>query len=169
MGFGAVIKDKEAERACCAGAAARLVKFGIIPELVGRLPVITALRRLTSEDALVRVLKEPKNAWSSSIKSCCRYDDVELDFDHEALEAIADKAIERKIGARGLRAVMEGLLTKSCTMCPSDPTIIRVTITKRGCGKASRRAGPGKVRSAQRRTAESPPPPRRLTETQTAA
>ena len=106
-----------------------LVKFGIIPELVGRLPVIAALDELRRDD-LVRILTEPKNALVKQYQKLLSYDGAELVFDHDALEEIADKAIERKIGARGLRAVMEGLLTKVMYDIPSDRTIERVTITR---------------------------------------
>ena len=105
-----------------------LLKFGIIPELVGRLPVIAPLNALQRED-LVRILQEPKNALVKQYKKLMEYDDVELEFTPDALGAIADKAIERNIGARGLRAVMEGLLTQIMYDVPSDPTITRVTIT----------------------------------------
>ena len=108
-----------------------LLKFGIIPELVGRMPVITALQGLTRED-LVRILTEPKNAIVKQYQKLFSYDDAELTFEPKALEAIADKAIERKIGARGLRAVMEGLLMNVMYDIPSDRTIDRVTITP-GC------------------------------------
>ena len=105
-----------------------LLKFGIIPELVGRMPVITALQGLTRED-LVRILTEPKNALVKQYQKLLSYDGVALAFDKGALEAVADKAIQRNIGARGLRAVMEGLLTKVMYDIPSDPTITSVTIT----------------------------------------
>ena len=105
-----------------------LLKFGIIPELVGRLPVISPLEALTRED-LVRILTEPKNALVKQYKALLTYDGVELVFEQAALEAVADKAIERNIGARGLRAVMEGMLTKVMYDIPSDPTITKVTIT----------------------------------------
>ena len=105
-----------------------LLKFGIIPELVGRLPVISPLEALTRED-LVRILTEPKNALVKQYKALLAYDGVELVFEQTALEAVADKAIERNIGARGLRAVMEGMLTKVMYDIPSDPTITKVTIT----------------------------------------
>ena len=105
-----------------------LLKFGIIPELVGRLPVISPLEALTRED-LVRILTEPKNALVKQYKALLAYDGVELVFERQALEAVADKAIERNIGARGLRAVMEGMLTRVMYDIPSDPTITRVTIT----------------------------------------
>ena len=108
-----------------------ILKFGIIPELVGRLPVITALNALTRED-LVKILTQPKNALVKQYQKLFSYDDAELVFEPKALEAIADKAIARKIGARGLRAVMEGLLMNVMYDIPSDRTIDRVTITE-GC------------------------------------
>ena len=106
-----------------------LLKFGLIPELVGRMPVVTALQGLRRED-LVQILTEPKNALVKQYRKLLSYDGVELHFDANALEAVADAALERKIGARGLRAVMEGLLTKVMYDIPSDPTITDVTITK---------------------------------------
>ena len=106
-----------------------LHKFGMIPEFVGRIPVITSLNELNKKD-LVRVLTEPKNALVKQYRQLFSYDNVELCFDQEALSAIADKAIERNIGARGLRAVMEGILTKIMYQIPSDPTISQVRITK---------------------------------------
>ena len=105
-----------------------LLKFGIIPELVGRLPVIAPLESLGKEE-LVRILREPKNALVKQYKCMLEYDDVELTFGEGALEAIADKAIERNIGARGLRAVMEGLLTPLMYDIPSDLSIEKVVIT----------------------------------------
>ena len=114
-----------------------LLKFGIIPELVGRLPVITSLHDLSSED-LVRILTEPKNALCKQYKQILSYDGVELEFTPEALTAVAQLAVERKIGARGLRAVMEGILTPLMYEIPSDKTITKVTVTEesvRGTGK----------------------------------
>ena len=131
IGFGADIHSKD-ERDV--GALLKevqphdLLKFGIIPELVGRLPVIAPLESLTRED-LVRILTEPKNALVKQYQKLFDYDDVELVFEEEALNAVADKAIERKIGARGLRAVMEGLLTDIMFDIPSDPTVVKATIT----------------------------------------
>ena len=106
-----------------------LVKFGLIPELIGRLPVITVLDDL-DEDALVRVLKEPRNSLVKQYKELLGMDNVELEFTDEALHAIARKTIERKTGARGLRSVMEGILLPVMYDVPNDPTIIRVTIDK---------------------------------------
>ena len=106
-----------------------LLKFGIIPELVGRLPVITALGSLGKED-LVRILTEPKNALCRQYRKLLELDHVTLDFENAALEAIAQKAIDRKIGARGLRAVLEGVMTNVMYEIPSDPTISNVLITR---------------------------------------
>ena len=107
-----------------------LLKFGIIPELVGRLPVITSLRGLGKDD-LVRILTEPKNALCKQYHKLLSFDQVELSFEKGALEAIAEKAIERQIGARGLRAIMEEIMTKIMYEIPSDPTIQYVCITER--------------------------------------
>ena len=131
IGFDAVVESK-AERQT--GALLKevqphdLLKFGIIPELVGRLPVIAALDGLTRDD-LVQILTQPKNALLKQYKRLFAYDNVNLSFTEDALEAVADKAIERNIGARGIRAVMEGILTKVMYDIPSDPTVEQVTIT----------------------------------------
>jgi len=105
-----------------------LIKFGIIPELVGRLPVITSLNDLKQED-LVRILTEPKNALTKQYQALLAMDNVELQFQPKALEAVAKKAVERRIGARGLRAVMEETMTKIMYVIPSDLTIQKVVIT----------------------------------------
>ena len=105
-----------------------LLKFGIIPELVGRLPVITALESLTKED-LVRILVEPKNALAKQYQKLLELDNVELEIQPEALDAIAQKAVDRQIGARGLRAIMEKLMTKIMYRIPSDLSIRKVIIT----------------------------------------
>ena len=105
-----------------------LLKFGIIPELVGRLPVIAPLESLGKPE-LVRILKEPKNALVKQYEALLAYDDVKLTFAEGALEAVADKAIERNIGARGLRAVLEGLPTPIMYDLPSDLSIEQVVIT----------------------------------------
>ena len=131
IGFDAVVESKAERRT---GQLLKevqphdLLKFGIIPELVGRLPVIAALDGLNRED-LVRILTEPKNALVKQYQKLFSYDDVKLVFEPEALEAVADKAIERNIGARGLRAVMEGVLTPIMYDIPSDHTIEQATIT----------------------------------------
>ena len=132
IGFGANIqgkKDKDISKILHEVQPHDILKFGIIPELVGRLPVIASLNALTRAD-LVRILTEPKNALVKQYKKLMEYDEVDLEFQPEALEAIADKAIERNIGARGLRAVMEGILTPMMYDIPSDPTVVKAVITK---------------------------------------
>ena len=104
-------------------------KFGIIPELIGRLPVLAALEQLTVDD-LVRILKEPKNALVKQYQALLSYDDVELEFDDEALEEIASKAIERKTGARGLRSIIEETMLDVMFEVPSQEDVKLVRITK---------------------------------------
>ena len=106
-----------------------LIKFGIIPELIGRLPVIAALSDL-SEDDLVRVLTEPKNSVIAQYKHLFKLDNVELLFEKEALYAIAELAREQNTGARGLRGIIEGLLTDLMFETPSDNTIEKIIITR---------------------------------------
>lgn len=106
-----------------------LVKFGIIPELVGRLPVLTTLSSL-DEDALVRILTEPKNSLTRQYRKLFDLDTVDLEFQPEALRAIAKKTLERKTGARGLRSVLEGVLTELMYDIPKDHTIEKVIITE---------------------------------------
>lgn len=130
MGFGAEIQSKKERNV---GQLMKeiqpqdLLKFGIIPELVGRLPVITTLESL-DRDMMVQILTEPKNALVKQYQKLMEYDQVELDFDAEALKAAADRAVERGIGARGLRAVLEEVMTKVMYEVPSDPTITKVTV-----------------------------------------
>ncbi|HFU4464240.1 TPA: ATP-dependent Clp protease ATP-binding subunit ClpX [Streptococcus suis] len=104
-------------------------KFGIIPELIGRLPVFAALDQLTTED-LVRILTDPKNALVKQYQTLLSYDDVELDFDEDALLAIAEKAIERKTGARGLRSIIEETMLDVMFEVPSQDDVKRVRVTK---------------------------------------
>lgn len=106
-----------------------LVKFGLIPEFVGRVPICVSLRGLDKE-ALIRILKEPKNALIKQYQKLFDMDDVELDFDDNAIEAIADKAFERKTGARGLRSIMEGVMMDTMYEIPSDDTVEKCVITK---------------------------------------
>ncbi|MDY4085684.1 MAG: ATP-dependent Clp protease ATP-binding subunit ClpX [Ruminococcus bromii] len=106
-----------------------LVKYGIIPELIGRLPVITALSGLDTE-ALVKILTVPKNSIVQQYKKLFELDDVELYFEDEALEAIARKAQEQHTGARGLRGIMEDILTDLMFETPSDNTIEKIIVTK---------------------------------------
>ena len=105
-----------------------LLKFGIIPELVGRVPVIATLDSLTQKD-LVRILVEPKNALTKQYAKLLDIDGVELEIQEEALQAIAQKALDRQIGARGLRAIMERVMTRIMFQIPSDLSIKKVIIT----------------------------------------
>ncbi len=133
MGFGAEIQSKKEKDV---GVLLKNVqshdflKYGIIPELVGRLPVITPLNSLSRDD-LIRILTEPKNALTKQYQALMSYDNVELSFEQEALGAIADKAIAMDIGARGLRSVMENIMTRIMYEVPSDSKIMKVTITKK--------------------------------------
>ena len=104
-----------------------LLKFGIIPELIGRLPVITCLQDLKKED-LVRILKEPKNALTKQYEALLAMDNVELEITADALEEVAQRAIDQQIGARGLRAVMEQTMMKIMYVIPSDLSIKKVII-----------------------------------------
>ena len=141
IGFGAEIKskaEKKTEDIFKEVQPHDLLKFGIIPELVGRLPVITALKAL-DRDQLVRILTEPKNALVKQYEKLMEYDNVELEFQPEALEAAADKAIQREIGARGLRAVLEEVMMPVMYEVPSDEKIAKVIITPesiKGTGQA---------------------------------
>ncbi|HIY22392.1 MAG TPA: ATP-dependent Clp protease ATP-binding subunit ClpX [Candidatus Flavonifractor merdigallinarum] len=130
IGFGADIRSKAEHNDAIYREIQPhdLLKFGIIPELVGRLPVITALQAL-DKDQLVQILTQPKNALVKQYQKLLEYDMVDLVFEPAALEAAADKAIERGIGARGLRAVLEEVMTQVMYDVPSDPTISKVTIT----------------------------------------
>ncbi len=131
LGFGAQIRSKkEQDSAVWLSKVVPhdLVKFGLIPELVGRLPVITALNGL-DEDALVRILTEPKNSLVSQYQFLFQLDKVELEFEPESLREIARKTIERKTGARGLRSIMEELLTPLMYQIPTDFTVEKVVIT----------------------------------------
>ncbi|MBR6739442.1 MAG: AAA family ATPase, partial [Oscillospiraceae bacterium] len=131
IGFDAIIegkREKDNSKIMREVQPHDILKFGIIPELVGRLPVIAALDELRRDD-LVRILTEPKNALVKQYQKLLSYDGADLKFDRDALDAIADRAIERKIGARGLRAVMEELLIGVMYDIPSDRSIESVTIT----------------------------------------
>ena len=131
LGFGAEVKSKQKKDV---GALFKqvqphdLLKFGIIPELVGRMPVITSLNSLTKED-LVRILTEPKNALTKQYEKLLELDHVQLEIQPEALERIAERAVERQIGARGLRAVMEEIMTTVMFGIPSDLSVHKVIIT----------------------------------------
>lgn len=132
IGFGADIVDKTEKNV---GELFKqvlpqdLVKFGLIPEFVGRVPITVSLD-LLDEEALVRILTEPKNALVKQYKKLFMYDEVELNVTEEAVRAIAKKSFERKTGARGLRAIMENVMTDVMYEIPSDNNIARCTITK---------------------------------------
>ena len=105
-----------------------LVKFGLIPEFTGRLPVITSMKEL-SEDDLVRVLTEPKNSLVKQYTKLLKMDGVNLSFEPDALRALAKKALERKTGARGLRAEMERLMTDVMYEAPGNAKMKNVVVT----------------------------------------
>ena len=132
MGFGAEIRDKEDKNV---GEILKdvmpedFIKFGLIPEFIGRVPVVVSLDAL-DEEALIRILKEPKNSLLKQFKKLFELDGVELEVSDDALKAIAKKALERRTGARGLRSIMENLLMDTMYRTPSDPTIRKCIITK---------------------------------------
>ncbi|MDD3412911.1 MAG: ATP-dependent Clp protease ATP-binding subunit ClpX [Lachnospiraceae bacterium] len=132
IGFGAEIKEKKEQDL---GVLLHevlpedLTKFGLIPELVGRLPINVSLESLDRK-ALMRILTEPKSAITKQYKKLLEFDNVKLTFESEALEAIADKAISRKTGARGLRSIMERIMTNLMFEIPSDESISGCVITK---------------------------------------
>ncbi len=131
MGFGATIesrKDRDVGKLFAQVEPDDLLKFGIIPELVGRMPVITSLQSLTIGD-LMRILVEPRNALTRQYVKLLELDNVELEIQKDALQMVAQKALDRKIGARGLRSVMESIMTKIMFAIPSDLSIRKVVIT----------------------------------------
>ena len=131
IGFDAPVKsksDKDVGALFSQVEPRDLLKFGIIPELVGRMPVITSLQSLTRDD-LVRIMVEPKNALTKQYEKLMEMDGVALEIQPEALNIIAQKALDRQIGARGLRAIMEKVMTKVMFVIPSDLSIKKVIIT----------------------------------------
>ena len=132
LGFGADVKSPksvEAEAVATRATHQDLVKFGMIPELVGRLPVITALNGMDKE-TLVRIMTEPKNSIVKQYKALFKMDNIDLEFEKEALERIAELTIERKTGARGLRSIIESVLQPLMFESPSDSSITAITITE---------------------------------------
>ena len=132
IGFGAKIespKEIDKTKVFAELLPQDLLKFGLIPEFVGRLPIVATLQDLDRE-ALIKIVTEPKNALVKQYKKLFELDDVELEFEHEALEAIVDKAIERKTGARGLRSILEEIMRDIMFEIPSNPKIERCVITK---------------------------------------
>lgn len=133
LGFGADIKTKEEldyENIISKIIPQDLVRYGLIPELVGRLPVISTLKGLDRE-SLVRILLEPKNSFVKQYTELFKLDGVELEFTPDALNAIADKAIERNTGARGLKSIIEAVLLKPMYEVPTDETIDKVIIDEK--------------------------------------
>ena len=128
-----------------------LVKYGIIPELIGRLPVITALSGLDTE-ALVKILTVPKNSIVHQYKRLFELDDVELIFEEDALKAVAEKAQEQRTGARGLRSIMEGILTELMFESPSDSSIEKIIITE---GVISNCESPQIIRNKEKQSVSS--------------
>ena len=132
LGFGATVessKNKDIGEIFKQVVPQDLIKFGIIPEFIGRVPVIASLDTL-DKDALISILTEPKNALVKQYKKLFEIDGVELEFSDEALDAVAEKAIELKTGARGLRAIMEDTMTDIMYEIPSNEKIQKVTINK---------------------------------------
>ncbi|MBE6863621.1 MAG: ATP-dependent Clp protease ATP-binding subunit ClpX [Ruminococcus flavefaciens] len=130
IGFGGEIKSHKEEKDNIFKKVIPkdLVKFGMVPEFVGRLPVISVLEEL-DENSLVKILTEPKNALIKQYKKLFEYDDIELEINDDALIEIAKKAISQKTGARGLRSILEGILMKTMFTVPSDGSIAKVTVT----------------------------------------
>ena len=132
MGFGADIKkadEKDIAEVLQNVEPEDLLKFGLIPEFIGRLPVIVALHPL-KEEALIRILSEPKNALIRQYQKLLGMDNVELVFEEKAVRAIAKKAIERNTGARGLRAIIEKIMTKVMYAIPGMKDVVRCTVTE---------------------------------------
>lgn len=131
LGFGAEIRSKSDLKSMDLMSKVipqDLVKFGLIPELVGRIPVITGLKNL-DEDALVKIITEPKNALLKQYESLFKMDDITLDFTPEAVRRVAQLTIEKETGARGLRSLFEQILIPIMYTAPSDPTIETVRVT----------------------------------------
>ena len=132
MGFNAAVQGKDTKKmdeTLRQVLPQDLVKFGLIPEFIGRVPVVTTLNEL-DRDALIRILKEPKNALIKQYRKLFSYDGVKLSFEDDALDAIADLAVERKTGDRGLRSIMEKAMMDVMYTIPSDNTIKECVITK---------------------------------------
>ena len=130
LGFDAeVISKKEQESNIYRKVIPQdLVKYGIVPELIGRLPIITTLDEM-DEDSLIRILTEPKNALLKQYAKLFKYDNIELDIEEEALREIAKRAIEQKTGARGLRSILEDILMQTMFDAPSEMSVRKVIVT----------------------------------------
>lgn len=140
MGFGAEVRGKNDRTDVEIMSQVRpedLLKFGLIPEFVGRLPILVTLNSL-DEDALIRILTEPKNALVRQYSKLLSFDNVELEFTPEALKAIAQQALSRKSGARGLRAIIEGVMMDTMYELPSMDGIKKCIITEDAVLKGDR-------------------------------
>ena len=146
---GEALKDLEPED---------LVKFGIIPELIGRLPVFATLENL-DQDSMIKILTEPKNALVKQYKKLFEMEDIELEFTQGALEQIADRAIERETGARGLRSIMEGILLDMMYDIPGDKTIEKVVVEEKSVTEGQMpkivRSGDAKKKSSKSKSNKS--------------
>ena len=132
IGFADLPDDKSGERKRNPFAEVEpddLLRYGLIPELVGRLPVVVALEAL-DETALVRILKEPKNALTKQYRKLFELEEVQLTFDEPALRAVAQKALRRGTGARGLRAIVEEILTEVMFDLPTRDDVVEVKVTE---------------------------------------
>ncbi len=139
LGFGSDLrsKSKEKDEIIKKVVPHDLVKYGLIPELVGRIPVISTLSSL-DEDTLIQILTKPKNAMLKQYQRLFQLDGIQLEFEEDALRSVAEQAIERKTGARGLRAMMEHVLTSIMFEAPSNPTIAKVIIDRDCVEKGTR-------------------------------
>ena len=132
MGFGADIqsaKEKDVSELLAQITPEDLLKFGLIPEFIGRLPIVAKLAQL-DRNALVEILTEPKNALVKQYQTMLALDGVKLEFDEDAIEAIADKALERKTGARGLRAIIEDIMVNIMFDLPSVDNVEKCIVHK---------------------------------------
>ena len=132
IGFGADVKDKNNQKIdelLQQALPQDFIKYGLIPEFIGRVPINVSLKQLTEED-MIRILKEPKNSLTKQYQALFKMDGVKLFFEDEALREIAKKSIERKTGARGLRAIVESVMMDFMYHVPSDESITEITVTK---------------------------------------
>jgi ATP-dependent Clp protease ATP-binding subunit ClpX len=131
IGFGAEVRGKDQEKSLTDHLAEvepeDLVKYGLIPEFIGRLPVVATLREL-DEDALIQILQQPKNALTKQFSALFDMEDVELEFRTDALNAVARKAMERKTGARGLRSIVEAVLLDTMYELPSMENVSKIVV-----------------------------------------
>jgi ATP-dependent Clp protease ATP-binding subunit ClpX len=131
IGFGAEVKSKDETRNFGETLSdlqpEDLVQYGLIPEFVGRLPIIATLEELDAE-ALIRILTEPRNALTKQYAKMFEMEGVEIDFREDGLQAVAERAMERKTGARGLRSILEGILLESMYKIPSTPDVAKIVV-----------------------------------------